>query len=372
MPGLRFHRFRARIIDAVFVGVLVQSGCSEPQPQAANPPMPVSVMVASRTSVTSAVRLTGEIRARVESDLGFRFAGQIASRLADVGDRVEAGQVLAALDSTRQTADVSAATARVQSAQAQLTQAQAAFERQKALLVKGFTTQSNFDDAQLQMQTAQASLETAQADLGTARDSLGNTQLRADATGIITARNAEVGQVVQAAQAVFTLAKDGPRDAVFEVYESLLTAPPDQNQVEIMLLSNPAVKAVGTVREAAPAIDPNTGTIRVKIGVDATPPEMQLGSAVSGVGRFHKRDLFDLPWTAFFVANDKPAVWVVDPKSNAASTREVEVDSYQTRRLLLASGLSDGDMVVTAGVQLLRAGQVVAPRPADALSAGGQ
>lgn len=345
------------------VPLAVLCGCSEPAPV---PKVAVvRTQVADLTPVTSSVTLTGEIKARVEADLGFRFSGQIASRDVDVGDHVEVGQILATLDSTQQKADVAGADATVQSAQAQLTQTTAILERQKALLAKGFTTKSTFDDAEVQRQSAQATLDSARANLAAAQDRLANTGLRADGAGIVTARNAEVGQVVAAAQAVYTVARDGPRDAVFEVYESLLARPPEQEGVTITLLSNRAVSAIGTLREIAPAIDRTTGTVRVKFAVERTPPEMQLGAAVQGVGEFRRRDVFVLPWTAFFVANGKPAVWVVDPQTKTAMTKPVTVDSFRTAEILLSDGLEKGDIIVTAGMQLLRPGQVVTPQPAD-------
>lgn len=359
------HRRRAfRAVTLAAVPLAALCGCSDPAPAPDAPPTIVKTQVAAPVAVTSSVVITGEIRARVEADLGFRFSGQIASRNADVGDHVQEGEVLATLDSTQQTADLAGAAANVQSAEAQLTQAAATLERQQALLVKGFTTKSAFDDADVQRQSAQATLDSARANLAAAQERLANTELRADGAGIVTARNAEVGQVVAAAQAVYTVAQDGPRDAVFEVYESLLARPPEREGVAITLLSNRAVTAVGALREIAPAIDRTTGTVRVKFAVERTPAEMQLGAAVEGVGEFRKRSVFVLPWTAFFVAGGKPAVWVVDPQTKATTPRHVTVDSFRTRELLVSGGIEPGDIVVTAGIQLLRPGQIVAPQPA--------
>lgn len=357
--------FHLRSAPAAFFGLaimLLASGCGDQAAQAPKAPASVVTQLAERTPVTSAVALTGEIKARVETDLGFQLSGQIATRSVDVGDHVETGQVLATLDPAQQKADVSAATASVQSAQAQLTQANAEFARQEALLAKGFTTKSAYDNAKAQMMSAQAALTSAQASLAEAEQKLANTELRADAPGIITARNAEVGQVVAAAQAVYVLAKDGPRDAVFDVYESLLTRPPEDRAVTISLLSNPKVKTTGTLREVAPTIDQTTGTVRVKLTVADALPEMQLGAAVVGVGQFRKRNVFVLPWTAFFVEEGKPAVWIVDPQTKAAMTKPVTIDSYRTGAILLSDGLEAGDIVVTRGGQLLRPGQIVAPQ----------
>src|SRR4029077_954292 len=99
----------------------------------------------------------------------------------------------------------------------QLRVARATFERQKTLIEKGYTTRVAFDNAQEGLRVAEGSLETAKARLGRAKDALGDTELRARAAGVITARSIEVGQVVDPAQRAFTLAQDGERDAVFDV-----------------------------------------------------------------------------------------------------------------------------------------------------------
>lgn len=257
---------------------------------------------------------------------------------------------------------MNSATAGVRAAEATLRQARAAFQRQSTLLSNGYTTQTSYDNANQDFLSAQASLDSAKANLGTVQEQLSYTTLRADAAGVVTARNAEAGQVVDAAQAIFTIARDGGRDAVFDVYEALLARQPADDRIAITLLSNPSIRATGRVREIAPAIDPSTGTVRVKIAIDNPPPEMGLGAAVAGVGRFQARDVVVLPWTAFFTRDGTAAVWVVDPLSKAVALTSVVVDSYRTGEVLLREGLKPGDLVVTAGTQLLRPDEIVAPR----------
>jgi RND family efflux transporter MFP subunit len=150
------------------------------------------------------VTLTGEVQARFRADLSFRVSGRLLARLVEVGAHVEAGDMLARIDPAEQQADLDAATAAVASAQSQLRVAQVNFDRQKTLLAQRFTTQVAFDQVQENLRSAESSLETAKAQLGTAQDALGYTELRASAAGVITARSLEVGQVVQAAQPVFT------------------------------------------------------------------------------------------------------------------------------------------------------------------------
>ncbi len=175
--------------------------------------------------------MTGEVQARFRVDLSFRVGGRVLARYADVGSRVRAGEVLAILDPAEQQADVDAATAAVSSAEAQLHVASATFNRQAALITSGFTTRTVFDQAQEGLRTAEGVLEEARAQLGRCKEALGHTTLRATADGIVTARNLEVGQVVPAAQPVFSLAQDGERDAVFDVYESVFLGPTDTRSV---------------------------------------------------------------------------------------------------------------------------------------------
>src|ERR1700738_5627556 len=169
----------------------------------------------------ASLTLTGEVQALFRADLSFRVSGRVLARLVDVGAHVNAGDVLARLDPAEQQADFDAATASVAATDAQMRVAQATFDRQSYLLSSGFTPRTAYDQAQEQLRTAQSALESAKSQLGTAREALGDTELHAPAGGVITARNLEVGQVVQATQSVFTLAQDGERDAVFDVPESM-------------------------------------------------------------------------------------------------------------------------------------------------------
>ncbi|MBP1861315.1 efflux RND transporter periplasmic adaptor subunit [Rhizobium herbae] len=305
------------------------------------------------------VTLTGEVVAHVQTNLSFRVSGQITEWYADVGSHVTVGEVLARIDPSEQKADVEASEAAVRAAEAQVRQATSAFERQKALLAKNSTTQETFDLAETSLRTATASLDSAKAELGTSRDSLSYTELRADADGIVTVRNAEAGQVVQAAQTMFTVARDGPRDAIFDVYESLLFEKPSEPKIGLALVSDPSVKTEGSISEVSPTIDTTTGTVRVKIAMDKTPDRMTLGASVTGFASSQPTKLVMLPWTSLSAVGGKPAVWVVDRNDSTVNLKPVTVAYYETGRVLISDGISKGDTVVIDGSKMLRPGQVV-------------
>jgi len=164
---------------------------------------------------------------------------------------------------------------------------------------------------------------------------------------------------VQAAQPVFTLAQDGERDAVFDVPESMFFGDVERGRVSLVLVSDSAVTAAGYVREISPAVDSKSSTVRVKVGIQGPPPAMTLGSAIAGTAATKPAAEITLPWTAITAVGSRPAVWVIDRKTNTASLRPVIVGTYEVRTVLVKEGLATGDRVVVDGGKLLSPGQPV-------------
>ena len=136
-----------------------------------------------------------------------------------MGDVLKAGQVVAKLDPQIPNNALRSAEANLTSLEATLTQARLTFGRQQQLLKDGWTPRANFDEAQQKLQTAEAQVDAAQAQVQIAREQQGYTVLFADAPGSVTATGAEAGEVVRAGQMVVQLARQGGRDAVFDVPE---------------------------------------------------------------------------------------------------------------------------------------------------------
>jgi len=327
------------------------AGCGQGKPEEPQRPR-VKVQTVQSTDFAAPVSLTGDIQARVQTQLSFRVGGKIIKRMVDVGDRVSARQVLAQLDPKDLQTNVDSAKAAVFAEQARVTQTQAAFVRQQKLLPKGYTSQSEYDSAQAALRSSQSALAAANAQLASAREQLSYTDLIAEAPGIITARQAEVGQVVQATVPIFSLARDGERDAVFNVYESLFVQPAGDQQVPVSLVEDPKVKTTGKVREVTPAVSAQTGTLQVKVALAGLPPGMNLGSVVSGTLSGPAKPSIELPWSALTKDGSDPAVWRVDAQ-NKVSLKKVTVARYLTGKVVVGDGLQDGDKIVVAGVQLL-------------------
>ncbi|WP_223569468.1 efflux RND transporter periplasmic adaptor subunit [Pseudomonas sp. BF-R-26] len=334
--------------------IALLTACGDKKPVEKDRPR-VFVQEVKPSDYAAAVTLTGDVQARVQTELSFRVGGKIIQRMVDVGDRVSAKQVLAKLDPKDLQTNVDSAQAQVVAEQARVKQTAAAFVRQQKLLPKGYTSQSEYDSAQAALRSSQSALAAAQAQLANARDQLSYTALIADAPGVITARQAEVGQVVQATVPIFSLARDGERDAVFNVYESLLTEPPSDRSIVVSLLDNPKIKTTGTVREVTPAVSAQTGTVQVKVTLDSLPEGMQLGSVVSATAKPVGKTAVELPWSALTKNLSDPAVWLVDAEGKA-QLHTVTVGRYLTGKVIVSAGLNGGEKVVIAGGQLLHPG----------------
>lgn len=344
----------------IFVAGTALTACSQPPEPAALAPRKVATLVVSAGQTVTQAGLSGEVRAQIEQSVAFRTAGRAVAVLADVGDHVTAGQPLAKLDDADQQASLQLAEAAVRSAQAQRDQAQRSFERTDALFKAGNATRAQDDAARATLDAAAGALAAAQAQRSSAAELVTYADLVAGADGIILSRSVESGQVVGAGQAVFTLAQDGPRDAVFNVYEAALTGVPEDVSVALTLLADPAITATGHVREIAPTVNSATGTVRIKVGFDDAANAMPLGAAVGGVIDLPPLAGVALPWGALSRDRDGAAVWVVDAASNTVKLQPVVVDRYLADTVLVSAGLTDGDRVVVSGTQLLYPGEAVA------------
>ncbi len=341
---------------AVLTASVLMAGFAAAPAARAGGAIPVKTTTVHFVDYSPYLIVTGDVEARHQIDVAFRVSGRVSERLVEVGDHVTSGQLLARLEPKEKKADLEAAEASVTSKNAVLKQASLTMQRQKSLLDKGFTTRSDFDSAQESYRVAQETLKVAEANLSQAKQNLDDTNLRAEEDGVITARSVEVGQVVQPGTAVFSIARDGGRDAVFRVFEALFANKLAVPDFSLKLISDPSVTAEAHVREISPAIDEETGTVKLKATIKSPPPQMTLGAPISGTAKFAAETLATLPWTALSSINGNPAVWIVSPKDQTVRLQPVTIARHETGRFFVSKGLKDGDIVVTAGGQYLYAG----------------
>lgn len=321
---------------------------------------PVRTVIVQETTSGQTITLSGTIESQVEVDLAFRIGGRLIERTVQVGDMVVAGQLIGRLDPADEENALRSAEASVAAAAGQLAEVRANFERQRQLFQRDFVSQAGLDRAEQQLTSAEGAFDAAEAQVRIARRRLADTELLADAPGVVTAVGAEAGEVVQAGRRIVQLARDEGKDAVFDVPATIVASSPPDPEVSITLsLNQSSVAAQGRVREVAPRADAATGTIRVRVGLIDPPEEMRLGSTVTGRVQFGGVGGIELPASALTSSDGSPAVWVVDPDSRTVALRPVGVARFNPASVSIEYGVELGERVVTAGVQALRPGQEV-------------
>jgi RND family efflux transporter MFP subunit len=359
LPVRRSGRLRTVMVSATLILVAASvAGCSKKVARTPDP-RPVRTVTVESQADGETVSFTGQIRAQDTVNLAFRLDGRMIERQVSLGDVVAAGRIVAKLDSQNEENSLRSAKANLASAQATLTQARLAFGRQQELLKGGWTSRAKFDDAQEALRTAEAQVESAEAQRYIAEDRLGYTVLRADSAGAVTATGADAGEVVKAGQTIVQLAGMTKLDAVFDIPEQLIRTGPRDPAVALALSDASQVQATGYVRQVAPQADSNTRTFQVKVGINNPPEGMKLGSTVTGRVKLAAPAGVAVPASALTEGNGHPAVWLVDRQTDTVSLRPVDVLRYDPAGVVISRGLEKGDVVVTAGVQMLRPGQKV-------------
>lgn len=351
-------RKRGAGIAFILLALLV-SACQQDEAPAAAESRPVRVITVEERAGGETVALTGTVQAQTEVNFAFRIDGRMIERNVEVGDTVVPGQLLARLNPDTEETSLQSARAQLAAARGQLVEVRKNFERQRSLLERQLTPRATFDQAVASLQSAESNVESAQASVTIAENRLSYTRLVADAGGVVTAVGAQSGEVVPAGRTIVQIAREGGRDAVFDVPARVKDAAPGNPEVSIALTTDPSVAAAGRVREVSPQADPITGTFQVRVGLIDPPPGLRLGSTVVGQMVADSAPVIAVPGSALVRQGDQSAVWVVDPDTLTVSQRNIEIDRHETTRIIVAAGLVPGDLVVTAGVQALHPGQQV-------------
>lgn len=344
---------------ALAMSSLTAAACNREEAEASPPARIVRTITVEAPREAADVNLTGHIEAQDLVSLSFRIGGRLAERGVGVGRAVQGGEVVARLDPENELNELRSARAALAAAQGALRRAENQFDRQRHLLERNVTSQADFETARQGRTAAQAQVEAAQALVRSSEDIVGFTTLKADGPGVVTRVGAEPAEVVAAGRMIVQIAKRDGRDAVFEVPADMVRTLSMGARVQVALSSDPAATASGRVREIAPQADPVTRTFRIRVGLADPPQSFRLGTSVSGTIRGSETSAIAVPATALMRSGQDIGVWLVNPQSLTVSMRKLDVLDTGPATALVGKGLALGDIVVTAGVSLLKDGQSV-------------
>ena len=344
---------------SMIAAALVLSACSRPAPPE-EPIRAVKVLTVGVDGMRAGGEFAGEVRARVETRLGFRVGGKIVQRQAELGQRVRAGTVLAQLDPQDYQLAAQAARAQVAAALTNRDLAAADFKRFKNLREQNFISSAELERREATLKAAQAQLDQAQAQGSAQGNQAAYTTLVADVPGVVTAVEAEPGQVVAAGTPVVRIAQDGPRDVVFSVPEDKVSLIKAGSAVDVRAWGASA-SIKGAVREVAASADPVTRTFAVKVSLSGQ-ESLVLGTTVSVLPHDLDRSgqpVIKLPTSALRQDGQTSAVWVLDTASMTVKLQPIQIATADGNDIVVAGGLQPGMQVVSAGVHVLSPGQKV-------------
>jgi RND family efflux transporter MFP subunit len=342
---------------SAMLGVCVAVAACKEEAAAPQPVRPVLSTVVTPVQTEGGV-VIGTVEPRFKTDLSFRVQGRLIARPFYIGDTVDKGQTVAAIDPTSLELAVRSAVADLAGSQAKLTNAAGFEERQRTLLKTQVISQSEMESAEQSTASAQAALVRDQADLTKAREQLGYAQLKAEFAGVVTAVGAEVGQVVSSGQSVVTVARPDIREAVVDVADDVVGTLQIGQLFTVSLQLAPAIRAEGKIREIAPQADALTRSRRVRITLDDPPATFRLGTTVTTVITGNQATL-RLPASAILVKEGKTLVWLVDTSKGTVASREITSAPEDSGGVRVVAGVDAGSRVVTAGVHSLAEGQKV-------------
>ncbi|WVT76836.1 efflux RND transporter periplasmic adaptor subunit (plasmid) [Sinorhizobium chiapasense] len=354
MP-IEFHRRISFVATIALISTLstALAGCSEEKSETADVVRPVKVVEIAQADAARQLSYSGAVRARTEMNLGFRVSGKIVERIVNVGDRVNVGDLLARIDATDYELAVRSATANLEAAERQVETVELVRDRAKQLLARKFASQAQFDQAVLSYNQAVATRDATKSALSQAKNQVVYTSLVADRPGIVTAINADVGQVVGSGTPVATVAVEGEKEVQVAVPETEIGNFKAGLPVKVGIWSDAGLSLDGTVREVAGSADQQSRTFSVRVSLPNDPRVLLGMTATVEASAGSGTPFVSVPLSALAEKDGYPIVWVVDRGTETVRSRPVTLADFTTDGVRVTEGLNVGDLVVAAGTQFM-------------------
>jgi HlyD family secretion protein len=385
-------RLRAALLAAPALVLAAGAQAQTPAPASAQsqPAVGPSVTVtaAKTTEIVQSVVVSGSMVARDEVLVSPEVDGlQIVEILAEEGDKVAAGQILARLSRTtlevqkaqndaqiaRAEAVIAQSNAQIVEAQANLVAANNNFDRTKQLRSTGNVSNETFDQrdaaaraAQAKLNSSRQALAIANADLALAKAQgrdievrLARTELKAPSAGTISRRNAKLGATaaMAATEPLFRIIADGAIELEAEVAEVELPGLRIGQRVAV-LQAGSSVPLEGSIRLIAPEVDKASRLGRLRVSLKGDQP-VSVGAFARGVIETGRKSAVTLPLSAITYARSGPTVQSV--KDGKVKTKQVQLGLAGDGRAEIVSGISDGETVVARAGTFVRDGDMITP-----------
>jgi RND family efflux transporter MFP subunit len=345
------------------LGGIVWKGNHQGKKVAEDIPLVRTVKIGPATAA-SIDTYSGEVKGRYESQLGFPvnnatpYNGIITKRYVDVGNVVEPGEILMQMSAADLRQNANAYSAQVYSAESQFKLAEKNLDRYRQLYSQGAVSRATLDQYKSAYDVAEAGVRQSKALYNQSSNQINASTIYADTAGVISAINAEVGQIVSAGQPIITVVH-GAKEVEINVPENMREELKKVQQIRVTFWALPKCAVKGRIREIAPVADKITRTYQVRIRLMNPPPEVHLGmTATVKLIRTKMQSSIFIPLSAVYQEGADSSVWVVN--NGIVNLQPVTLGTFgDDNNILVLEGLKAGETVVTAGVQKLWEGQKV-------------
>jgi multidrug efflux system membrane fusion protein len=361
-PLSSIMKVRGKFLACLLLPLTMFLGCTPQDRQPQQVARPVNLVRIGDEAAARVMSFAGEVRARYETTLAFRVSGKMMNRPVEVGDRVHKGQRLARLDSNDYQLGTDALNAQLKSAQAEQDFARDDLTRYRELLNLRVISPAEFDRHDTTYITARERVAALNAQLSHANNQLQYTDLLADRDGVVTALEAEIGQVVAAGQPVVKLARLDEKEIHIDIPEQRVAGIELHQTVNVTLWADSNRRITARIREIAAAADPASRTYRVKATLLEGQDEARLGKTATVWIPLTTPPRIAVPLSAVFTPQNEPGrprVWLVDEQAGTVRSVPVQLGEALDGERIVVAGVVSGQLVVRAGVQRLAEGQAV-------------
>lgn len=329
--------------------------------------------VSGTTVARTVLNASGYVTARREATVSAKQTGKVVEVLVEEGSRVEANQILARLDASNLIANKvyaeaqrAAAKSAIKETQALLKQAESAYKRTLDLINAKIATVSDLDKSESDFRSLQAREQRQQLEVTVVEKGIGlwdqqleDMIIRAPFAGVVTAKNAQPGEVISPMSAggftrtgICTLVDMESLEVEVDVNESYINRVAAGQPVEATLDAYPEWKIPAKVIAIIPTADRQKATVRVRVGFESLDPRMlpQMGvkvgfrNAEEPAATVATGPRMVVPRSAIQERDGKQIAWVL--RGDRVERRAVRIESYSSQEVQVVAGLNSGDRLV--------------------------
>ena len=352
---------------SVLAAILVVGACGKADAPIEEQLRPVRYITVSDDSVFRDRSFSGISKSSRESRLSFKVSGTVNNIPVQIGQRLNAGDLIAAIDSASFVLQVQQAQASLVEAQANDRRAAADYERTKGLYANDNASLNDLDAARAQAESSGAMVASAGKALEIARLNLSYTKLYADSECSIASLDIEVNENASVGQQVAAVSCGDTFEVTMNLPESLIGLVDESTPVSISFSSIPGREFSGQISEISVASASGSAGFPVVIEIDEQDPALRSGLAANVTFQFDSANgssgTVVIPVAAVINDPDGTFVFVADPSGSEGEAivtrRPVDAGELSQLGIEIVNGLEVGDFVITAGISVIREGQRV-------------